>query len=65
VIVRVRGVYETTDRQWRVEVVQDRGSMHYRVVHGDEVTEPLAIASVQRILADSGVDMADMVEASS
>jgi bifunctional non-homologous end joining protein LigD len=60
----VRGAYETVDGTWRVEVVQERGEFFYRVIHGDETVGRLPIASVQRILAEGGVDMADMVEAS-
>ncbi len=36
--------------------------MHYRVIHGRDVIERIPIASVQRVLGDAGVDMADLVE---
>jgi bifunctional non-homologous end joining protein LigD len=64
VIVRVRGALETPDGAWRVEVVQERAAFHYRILHGDDVIERIPIASVQRILGDAGVDMADLIEAS-
>jgi hypothetical protein len=53
---------ETPDGAWRVEVVQQRGQHYYRIIHGDQITEKLPIASVQRILGDAGVDMAGLVE---
>lgn len=46
---------QTRDGVWRVEV--------YRLVHGDNVVEGLSLASVQRLLAEAGVDFADLVEA--
>jgi bifunctional non-homologous end joining protein LigD len=59
----VEGAYQTADRRWRVEAVR-RGRDHfYRLVHGDNVIDGLAIATVQRLLAEAGIDMADLVEA--
>lgn len=53
----------TVDGQWRVEVVRRGRTRWYRVVHGDNIIDWLAIAGVQRILAEAGVDMADLVDA--
>ncbi|MEU8663609.1 non-homologous end-joining DNA ligase [Actinoplanes philippinensis] len=59
---RVQGAFETPDGRWRVEAVQ-RGRDHfYRLLHGDNVIDGLAIATVQRLLAEAGVDIADLVE---
>jgi bifunctional non-homologous end joining protein LigD len=59
---QVQGSFETPDGRWRVEAVQ-RGRDHfYRLLHGDNVIDGLAIATVQRLLAEAGVDMADLVE---
>lgn len=56
---------QTRDGSWRVEVYpgRDRKTYWYRLVHGDNVIEALSIASVQRLLAEAGVDMADLVDA--
>jgi hypothetical protein len=53
---------QTPDGGWRVEVVKRGSSRWYRIVHGDNEIDLLTIAAVQRILADAGVDMADMAE---
>jgi bifunctional non-homologous end joining protein LigD len=59
---RVQGAFETPDGRWRVEAVQ-RGREHfYRLLHGDNVIDGLAIATVQRLLAEAGIDIADLVE---
>jgi bifunctional non-homologous end joining protein LigD len=36
----------------------------YRIVHGDDVIDWLAIGTVQRILAEAGVDVGDLEDAS-
>lgn len=61
----VGGVMQTPDGEWRVEVYREPRSRTewYRLVHGDNVVEGLALASVQRLLAEAGVDMADLIEA--
>lgn len=51
---------ETADAQWRVEVVRRGRARWYRIVHGDGELDWLSIAAVERILAESGVDMADL-----
>jgi bifunctional non-homologous end joining protein LigD len=60
--VKIQMALETADGQWRVEVAQQGTRVWYRLVHNGEVVQPLAIATVQRILADNGIDMADLVE---
>jgi hypothetical protein len=54
---------ETADAAWRVEVVRRGRARWYRIVHGDSELDWLSIAAVQRILRESGVDMADLHEA--
>lgn len=58
-------VMQTRDGVWRVEVYrQDRTRAYwYRLVHGDNAVEGLSLASVQRLLAEAGVDFADLVDA--
>jgi bifunctional non-homologous end joining protein LigD len=58
---------QTPDGVWRVEVYQrprSRDSWWYRLVNvpNDSVVEDLSIAAVQRLLAEAGVDVADLVE---
>lgn len=56
---------QTPDGVWRVEVIRRGRSRWYRVVTGDNEVDWLAIGTVQRILRDAGVDMADLEEVSS
>lgn len=60
--MKIRGALQTPDGQWRVEVVQRGSSIFYRLIHSENVVEGLAIATLLRLLAEAGVDMADMVE---
>lgn len=60
--MKILGGMQTADSAWRVEIVRDRGIVTYRLVHGDNIIEGLSIATVQRLLAEAGVDMADLVE---
>lgn len=60
--VKIRGALETPDGKWRVEVVQHRGQVFYRLLHGENVVDGLAIATVQRLLEEAGVDMAELIE---
>ena len=53
---------QTPDGGWRVEVVRRGGSRWYRIRHGDNELDWLAIGSVQRILHEAGVDMGDLEE---
>ncbi|GAA2516574.1 hypothetical protein [Winogradskya humida] len=49
-----------TSDGWRVEIVRRGRSRWYRIVHGDAVFDWLTIATVQRILEEAGVDMANL-----
>lgn len=55
---------QTPDGVWRVEVYRKPRSTTwwYRLVHGDNVVEDLSIASVERLLAEVGYDLADLEE---
>lgn len=55
----------TPDAQWRIEVVKRGRARWYRVVNEarDVELDWLSIAAVERVLADAGVDMADLVDA--
>ena len=53
---------QTPDGQWRVEAVRRGATRWYRILHGDNEMDWLTIAAVQRILAEVGVDMADLSE---
>jgi hypothetical protein len=55
---------QTPDRAWRVEVVRRGRSRWYRVVNDtrDVELDWLTIAAVERILAEFGVNMADLSE---
>nr|WP_221383323.1 hypothetical protein [Actinoplanes polyasparticus] len=56
---------QTSDGRWRVEAVRRGNQDFYRLIHGDNVIDGLFIATVQRLLAEAGVDMADLVVADS
>lgn len=53
----------TPDGDWRVEVIKRGRTRWYRVTHRDNELDWLSIAAVQRILAEAGIDMADLTEA--
>jgi hypothetical protein len=52
----------TPDGAWRVEAVKRGRTRWYRVVHGEDLLDWLSIAAVQRILAEAGVDISDLVD---
>jgi bifunctional non-homologous end joining protein LigD len=56
---------QTPDGEWRVEVYRQPRTRTdwYRLIHGDNVVENLSIAGVPRLLAEAGVELADLVEA--
>lgn len=58
----VEGALQTPDGAWRVEAVRRGRQQFYRLVHGDNVIDGLVIATVQRLLAEAGVDMAELVD---
>jgi bifunctional non-homologous end joining protein LigD len=56
----------TPDGAWRVEVYRQpatRDRYWYRLVHGDNVIEGLSRATLERLLAEAGVDLADLQDA--
>ena len=54
---------QTRDGAWRVEVVRKlSGQPWYRLIHGDNVVEHLTIGGVQTLLAEAGVDVAELAE---
>ncbi|MFC3992420.1 non-homologous end-joining DNA ligase [Actinoplanes siamensis] len=59
---QVRGALETPDGRWRVEAVARGKDQFYRLIHGDNVVDGLVIATLHRLLAEAGVDLADLVE---
>ncbi|MET0415070.1 MAG: hypothetical protein ABW022_03505, partial [Actinoplanes sp.] len=60
----VEGALQTPDGRWRVEIVRRGRDRFYRLVNGSNVVDGLHIASVERLLAEAGVDLADLVEIS-
>jgi bifunctional non-homologous end joining protein LigD len=59
----VEGVMHTPDGSWRVEVVRRGRTRWYRIVHGEEVVDWLSIAAVERVLAENGVRLDQLIEA--
>jgi bifunctional non-homologous end joining protein LigD len=59
---RILGAMTTPDGRWRVEIVARGTSRWYRVSHADNVLDWLPLASVERILAEAGVDMRTLRE---
>ena len=54
---------QTPDGAWRVEVVRHQsGGRWYRLVHGENVVDYLTIGRVAELLAQAGIDMADLAE---
>jgi hypothetical protein len=58
----VEGAMQTPDGAWRVEVVRRGRTRWYRIVHGDETQDWLSIAAVERILADAGVQLDELID---
>ncbi len=58
----VEGALQTPDGRWRVEIVRRGRDRFYRLVNGANVVDGLHIASVERLLAEAGVDLADLVD---
>jgi bifunctional non-homologous end joining protein LigD len=58
----VVGAMATADGRWRVEAVRRGRQDFYRLIHGENVVDGLAIATVQRLLLEAGVHLADLVE---
>jgi bifunctional non-homologous end joining protein LigD len=58
----VEGALETPDGQWRVEAIRRPKERFFRLIHGDNVVDGLTIATVERLLREAGVDMADLID---
>ena len=58
----VEGALQTPDGTWRVEIVRRGRDQFYRLVHGDNIVDGLFIATVERLLTEAGIDLADLVE---
>jgi bifunctional non-homologous end joining protein LigD len=58
---RVEGAMQTPDGRWRVEVVRRGNSRWYRIRHGDDLLDWLSIETVERLLAEAGVDRSTLV----
>jgi hypothetical protein len=58
----VEGAMQTPDGAWRVEVVRRGRTRWYRILHGEDVLDWLSIAAVERILADNGVRLDELLE---
>lgn len=59
----ITGTVMTPDAAWRVEAVRRDGRQWYRIVHGATVVDGLALDDVRLVLAEAGVDLADLTEA--
>ncbi|MBG0569165.1 non-homologous end-joining DNA ligase [Actinoplanes sp. NEAU-A11] len=61
----VEGALETPDGRWRVEVVRRGRDQFYRLMNvaADNSVDGLSITTLQRLLAEAGVDMADLLTA--
>ena len=58
----VEGAMQTPDGAWRVEVVRRGRTRWYRIVHGEDVLDWLSIAAVERILAEAGVNLDELID---
>ncbi|MBM2620570.1 non-homologous end-joining DNA ligase [Actinoplanes sp. LDG1-06] len=58
----VIGAMQTPDGRWRVEAVRRGRQDFYRIIHGDNVIDGLAIATVERLLGEAGVNLGDLIE---
>ena len=62
--VKILGALQSPDGRYRVEVVQHRADIHYRLLRDGEVWQPLAaLGTVEVLLSREGVDLGDFVEA--
>jgi bifunctional non-homologous end joining protein LigD len=52
----------SADGRWRVEAVRRGQSRWYRILHGEDVIDWLAIGQVKEILDEAGVDLAGLTE---
>ncbi|GAB2585646.1 hypothetical protein Aab01nite_52620 [Paractinoplanes abujensis] len=58
----VIGAMQTPDGRWRVEAVRRGRQDFFRLIHGDNIIDGLVIATVERLLAEAGVHLGDLVD---
>ena len=58
----VIGSMATADGSWRVDIMRRNTSQWYRLTHADSVVDWLTITTVQRLLHDAGIDLADLTD---
>jgi bifunctional non-homologous end joining protein LigD len=58
---RIIGELVTVDGAWRVQAVERRHGHWYRLVGPDGGHDGLSIATVERLLREAGIDMAELV----
>jgi len=58
----VTGAIATKDGWWRFEAVRSANKQFYWLIHDDSVIDGLTIATVTRLLAEAGVDLADLAD---
>lgn len=56
------GVLQTPDGAWRVEIIRSGHAYWYRLIHGDNIIDGLAIATVEQLLNEAGVDRSTLTE---
>jgi bifunctional non-homologous end joining protein LigD len=61
----VIGAMQTRNGTWRVEAVRRSRNQFYRLVHGENVIDGLSIATVERLLAQAGVSMDELIPVTS
>ncbi|MBL7255847.1 non-homologous end-joining DNA ligase [Actinoplanes sp. LDG1-01] len=59
---KVIGAMQTPDGRWRVEAVRRGRQDFFRLIHGDNIIDGLVIATVERLLAEAGVHLGDLVD---
>lgn len=59
----VIGALDAPDGRWRVEAIRRGEQQFYRLIHAVNVIGGLVIATVERLLAGAGVDLADLLDA--
>jgi bifunctional non-homologous end joining protein LigD len=55
----VVGSMHTSDGAWQVDIMQRDRSQWYRITHGDNVFDWLTVDTVQQILRQAGMDLAE------
>ena len=58
----VDGSLRTPDGRWQVDVMRRDDRRWYRIRHGENLIDQLAISDVEAILAAAGVDLSDLTD---